>query len=176
MIYGARPFTLSSTRFAKESWQNKVHDGERRSMPRWQLPSRISSTTTSTIQRAQILLAGRHDDLLENQRGLLTPDLHTVPPSRREVLHPPGHPGPIPPGLQATPRHVLLLSRAAIGLASAQANAMRIDITPNKRPLQKPPPRDPGRHLFYRPLPGPPPRLVSYFLLVFSTALKFWGS
>jgi hypothetical protein len=51
-------------------------------------PSRRSSTTTNILQRAQLfLLAGRHDDLRENQRGLPSPALHTLPLTGRELLH-----------------------------------------------------------------------------------------
>ena len=38
--------------------------------------------------------------------------------------------------------------RAAIGLACAQATAMRIDIAPHKRPLKKLPHHVPDPHLF----------------------------
>ena len=39
-------------------------------------------------------------------------------------------------------------NRAAIGLACAQATAMRIDIAPHKRPLKKLPQHVPDPHLF----------------------------
>jgi hypothetical protein len=39
-------------------------------------------------------------------------------------------------------------NRAAIGLACAQATAMRIDIAPHKRPLKKFPHHTPDPHLF----------------------------
>jgi hypothetical protein len=42
-------------------------------------------------------------------------------------------------------------NRAAIGLACAQATAMRIDIAPHKRPLRKPPHHVPDIHLFHIP-------------------------
>ena len=42
-------------------------------------------------------------------------------------------------------------NRAAIGLACAQATAMRIDITPHKRPLKKLPHHVPDPHLFHIP-------------------------
>jgi hypothetical protein len=42
-------------------------------------------------------------------------------------------------------------NRAAIGLACAQATAMRIDIAPHKRPLKKLPHHDPNPHLFHIP-------------------------
>jgi hypothetical protein len=40
-------------------------------------------------------------------------------------------------------------NRAAIGLACAQATAMRIDIAPHKRLLRKPPQHVPDIHLFH---------------------------
>ena len=40
---------------------------------------------------------------------------------------------------------------AAIGLACAQATAMRIDISPHKRPLKKLPHQAPDPHLFHIP-------------------------
>ena len=42
-------------------------------------------------------------------------------------------------------------NRAAIGLACAQATAMRIDIAPHKRPLRKPPHHVRDIHLFHIP-------------------------
>jgi hypothetical protein len=42
-------------------------------------------------------------------------------------------------------------NRAAIGLACAQATAMRIDIAPHKRPLKKNPRHVPDLHLFHIP-------------------------
>ena len=42
-------------------------------------------------------------------------------------------------------------NRAAIGLACAQATAMRIDIAPHKRPLKKLPHLAPDPHLFHLP-------------------------
>jgi len=42
-------------------------------------------------------------------------------------------------------------NRAAIGLACAQATAMRIDIAPHKRPRQKPPHHVPDPHHFHIP-------------------------
>jgi len=42
-------------------------------------------------------------------------------------------------------------NRAAIGLACAQATAMRIDIAPHKRSLRKPPHHVPDLHLFHIP-------------------------
>jgi hypothetical protein len=48
-------------------------------------------------------------------------------------------------------------NRADIGLACAQATAMRIDIAPHKRPLTKTPHHVPDIHLFH--IPPPPPRL-----------------
>jgi hypothetical protein len=42
-------------------------------------------------------------------------------------------------------------NRAAIGLACAQATAMRIDIAPHKRHLRKPPHHVPDIHLFHIP-------------------------
>jgi hypothetical protein len=46
-------------------------------------------------------------------------------------------------------------NRAAIGLACAQATAMRIDIAPNKRPLKKLPRHAPDPHLFHIPSHAP---------------------
>ena len=42
-------------------------------------------------------------------------------------------------------------NRAAIGLACAQATAMRIDIALHNRPLRKPPHHVPDIHLFHIP-------------------------
>jgi hypothetical protein len=42
-------------------------------------------------------------------------------------------------------------NRAAIGLACAQATAMRIDIAPHKRPLKNLPHHAPDPHLFHIP-------------------------
>ena len=39
----------------------------------------------------------------------------------------------------------------SIGLASAQANVMMIDIAPHEHPLRKPPPRVPDPYLFRIP-------------------------
>jgi hypothetical protein len=46
-------------------------------------------------------------------------------------------------------------NRAAIGLACAQATAMRIDIAPHKRPLKKLPHHAPDPHLFHIPSHAP---------------------
>ena len=42
-------------------------------------------------------------------------------------------------------------NHAAIGIACAQAIAMRIDIAPHKRPRKKPPQEVPDPHYFYIP-------------------------
>jgi len=61
--------------------------------------------------RAQFLLPpGSHDDLRENQRRLPPPALHTVSPPSSKLLHThEWHHRSIPPGIQTTPRLVLLL-------------------------------------------------------------------
>ena len=135
----------------------------------WMPPSRRSSTTTNTTTTSSISSAllppSSHDDPRENQRRLSLSALHTVSPPSSKLLHTHGHHRSIPPGTQTTPRLVLLLqssdNRAAIGLACAQATAMKIDIAPHKRrafakspsPRPRPPPLS-------HPSTRPPLRLV----------------
>jgi hypothetical protein len=62
-----------------------------------------------------------------------------------------GHLDPSPKAFKQRRGTYFYYNRASIGLACAQATAMRIDIAPHKRPLKKLPHHVPDPHLFHLP-------------------------
>ena len=88
--------------------------------------------------RAQFLLPhGSHDDLRENQRRLPPPALHTVSPPSSKLLHTHGHHRSIPPGIQTTPRLVLLLQSRRHRPRVRPGHCNEDRHRPHKRPRKK---------------------------------------
>jgi hypothetical protein len=92
------------------------------------------------LQRAQFLLPPRsHDDLRENQRRLSPSALHTVSPPSTKLLHTHGHHQSTPPGIQTTPRLVLILQSRRTRPRVRPGHRNEDRHRPHKRPRKKTP-------------------------------------
>jgi hypothetical protein len=130
---------------------------QRSSGCRRQGEARPLPTRLQRVQQRVLLPPGSHDDLRENQRRFSPSALHTIsPPSSKLLLHMHGH----PQAFKQRRGSYFYYNRAAIGLACAQATAMRIDIAPHKPPQKAPSPR-PRPPPLSHPSTRPPPRLIT---------------
>jgi len=98
-----------------------------------------SGRISGDFLRLLYILSNRQADNYFSRMGLLDPSTKAFKQSRGTYFY---------------------YNRAVIGLACAQATAMRIDIAPHKSPLKKTPHHVPDLHLF-QPSTRPPPRLAT---------------
>ena len=110
----------------KAKLDNYLHDYNERNFFFLHTVMTTSGRISGDFLRLLYILSDRQADNYFARMGLLDPSIKAFKQRRGSYFY---------------------YNRAAIGLACAQATAMRIDIAPHKRPLRKPPPSSTTRNI-----------------------------